>query len=582
VTPLSDIGPDPYRAFAAFFLALKADDEEPAADAYDRDPRSVAIAQALEGINFGPPGEVLGYGNYGLAATLVSHPDLVIKLTGDLSELQIATYLAGKDLEHVAKIHGAWAVPGVRVASRVGWNAEGDGIYVEGPVGIIVVSRVERGRSPSGRSKLGDVVHHVKEEHGVYPDRLSKLSKKAAREKLRAASDVLMERLYQQGNEVCDDVAMALGELQAEGIYAVDVHPGNVGYSERCGCYQVFDVGVGSPPPGKVRVKKAPKVRMPKPGAQPMSAEACMESPPTPPPAPLAAAKVVEAQTIETVKISTVKAAVAGAIAEEGAEERGLQWAQRRDGTWKAEGMGGAYYVAPEPGGFHAWWMERGGQQLDLGTSSTLGGAFGRANAFQPAVAAEAAAASPQAVAAEVVPVIHEAPAATVVDPSPMVPAKDVPWIRLERDPRKYEAALKVAGQVGKIDGPSKIYELLGDKLSREDQEVFLVVLCDVHGKLRGVVEVARGQRSRVAVGVVDVFRPVLESGAESFAVVHNHPSGSANPSASDKSLTHAIERATKDLVSKETAFLDHVIVGMGEYYSFDERRLFKVATDKK
>jgi hypothetical protein len=598
--PLGVVGSDPYRALAVLFLATKHGSSN-VDKIYDEDPRAAIIGRALEGVGFGPPDEALGEGSFGLAATLVEHPDLVIKITADLSEVQIATFLTGKDLEHVAKVRGAWMVPDVKVTMNVGWDhKEEEPIYAELPVGIVVVTKVRRDdqvEEDIRKSHLNAVVRRTKDDQEVYPDQLTSLPKKRAREKLRRAADLMVERLYGEGNEVCDDVAQAIDELQAEGVYAVDVHAGNVGYNDVRGCYQVFDVGVGSPPPGRVRVKKAPTPRASRAAAEPIGAEYTMENPLQPPAAPLAAIRIetVEATKVSAATLTAVQTAppqplvaVPGAAptaqhthpvvpAAEDAEERGLQWKQRRDGVWRADGVGGTYYVAPQPSGsFHAWWFDRGGQQIDLGGSSTLGGAFGRANSFQPAIAAEVPA------AAEVVPVIHEAPAVTevpAVAAEDMVPAKDIPWIKVERDPKKYAHALKVADQIGKIDGPRKIYELTGDKLSREDQEVFLVILCNVHGKLRGVVEVARGQRSRVGVGIVDIFRPVIESGAESFAVVHNHPSGSANPSQADKELTKSIERAAKELVGRETAFLDHVIVGMGEFYSFDERRLFKVAT---
>jgi RadC-like JAB domain len=182
--------------------------------------------------------------------------------------------------------------------------------------------------------------------------------------------------------------------------------------------------------------------------------------------------------------------------------------------------------------------------------------------------------------AEETVPVLHEDAAPVDIRPADMVPAKSVPWMKLERNPSQYAAVLEQGRALGKITDPKKVYEIVADALSREDQEVFLVVLCDVKFNSRGVVEVARGQRSKVSVAVIDVFRPVLESGAEGFIVVHNHPSGSASPSEKDKVLTAHLQKATK-LIGSEVSFLDHVIVGMSEYYSFDKGKLFKVRTPK-
>jgi DNA repair protein RadC len=149
-----------------------------------------------------------------------------------------------------------------------------------------------------------------------------------------------------------------------------------------------------------------------------------------------------------------------------------------------------------------------------------------------------------------------------------------LPWVRVTRDPERYEACLAKAQAIGPVANARKVYELLSPTLAQEDQEIFLVVLCDVRGQLRGVAEVARGQRSRVGVGVIDVMRvaravqdQVLHSGAEIFVVVHNHPSGNPEPSAQDRKLTETIREATRPYGS-ELTFADHVIVGMGAFYS--------------
>lgn len=143
-----------------------------------------------------------------------------------------------------------------------------------------------------------------------------------------------------------------------------------------------------------------------------------------------------------------------------------------------------------------------------------------------------------------------------------------VPWVKVTRDPERYAAALELAKAVGPIENSQSVYNLLGPALAKEDQEVFLVVLMDVRRQLRGVAEVARGQRSTVTVGIADVMRVVIASGAETFVVCHNHPSSKADPSDADIALTADIAKAFKPLEG-EVTFADHVVIGMGEYYSF-------------
>jgi DNA repair protein RadC len=149
-----------------------------------------------------------------------------------------------------------------------------------------------------------------------------------------------------------------------------------------------------------------------------------------------------------------------------------------------------------------------------------------------------------------------------------------LPWVRVTRDPERYEACLAAARKIGPITNAAKVYELLHKTLSVEDQEVFLVVLTDVRGQLRGVSEVHRGQRSRVGVSVSDVMRVVNAAGAEGFLIAHNHPSGTPNPSDADRSLTTQIEKAVEPYGSDLT-FFDHVVIGVGSFYSIREDKLY-------
>jgi RadC-like JAB domain len=153
-----------------------------------------------------------------------------------------------------------------------------------------------------------------------------------------------------------------------------------------------------------------------------------------------------------------------------------------------------------------------------------------------------------------------------------------LPTIKVERSAH-YNECLERARALGKINTPAKVYELIGPTLEKEDQEVLLVVPLDVHYKLRGgVVEVHRGSRSRVEVSTADILRAALVAGASHYILAHCHPSGSARASRADKALTKSVERATKSI---DVVFLDHVVVGRGEYYSIREGRLYKARKRK-
>ena len=68
-----------------------------------------------------------------------------------------------------------------------------------------------------------------------------------------------------------------------------------------------------------------------------------------------------------------------------------------------------------------------------------------------------------------------------------------------------------------------------------------------------------------------EVFKPALADGAAAVAFVHNHPSGSPDPSKDDREITVRLLEAGKLLGIR---VLDHVIVGRSGHFSFVEEGL--------
>jgi hypothetical protein len=153
-----------------------------------------------------------------------------------------------------------------------------------------------------------------------------------------------------------------------------------------------------------------------------------------------------------------------------------------------------------------------------------------------------------------------------------------IPYIRMVRDADAYEQCIGAWNKGGRrIATARDVYDALHDKLAKEDQEVFLVMLVDVRGQCIGVDEVARGARDRVDVDIARVFASVAVYRPHHYIVVHNHPSRKANPSQADKDLTKTIEEASQPF-ARSSAFVDHVVIGMGEYYSFADGKLHRVS----
>ena len=151
-----------------------------------------------------------------------------------------------------------------------------------------------------------------------------------------------------------------------------------------------------------------------------------------------------------------------------------------------------------------------------------------------------------------------------------------LPWVRVTKDPERFSTCLEAAKKIGPIDDGAKVYELLAPYMLAQDQEVYICVLLDVQRRVRGVAEVARGQRSQVYVDPADILRPVIITGASSFWCCHQHPSGRSECSAADRRLTKAIEKATK-AATPDVEFAGHIVVGQGEWCDAGSGKVHKV-----
>lgn len=97
------------------------------------------------------------------------------------------------------------------------------------------------------------------------------------------------------------------------------------------------------------------------------------------------------------------------------------------------------------------------------------------------------------------------------------------------------------------------------------DREAMVAGAVDAHGALVAWEMVALGAIDHLIVRVGDVFRGAMKSGGCSVFLVHNHPTGSLEPSAEDIELTHAVANAGIFLGIPLT---DHVIVSVNGAFS--------------
>lgn len=102
-------------------------------------------------------------------------------------------------------------------------------------------------------------------------------------------------------------------------------------------------------------------------------------------------------------------------------------------------------------------------------------------------------------------------------------------------------------------------------------EERFLVACLDTKNRIREVRELQHGTVDQAVVYPRRVAEAALESKARSVVVVHNHPSGDAEPSEDDVRLTRELKTT---LSAVGVTLLDHLVIGASAHFSFREAGL--------
>lgn len=133
------------------------------------------------------------------------------------------------------------------------------------------------------------------------------------------------------------------------------------------------------------------------------------------------------------------------------------------------------------------------------------------------------------------------------------------------------------------ITSPEKAANVMAGVLSEMDREYCCVVNLDGSNHPINFNIVSIGDVNHAAVPIQNVFKAAILSNASSIMLLHNHPSGSLNPSNDDIELTKRIIEAGKIM---NIPVLDHLIIvgGTAEIVSIREERpeIFNVREEAK
>ena len=122
-----------------------------------------------------------------------------------------------------------------------------------------------------------------------------------------------------------------------------------------------------------------------------------------------------------------------------------------------------------------------------------------------------------------------------------------------------------------KVKNPWDIYKYYMESLRYEQKEIFKVVLLNTKNEIITDVDVSVGTLNSSLVHPREVFKEAIKRSSNKMILIHNHPSGSVEPSKEDKNITDRLLKCG-EIIGIEV--IDHIIIGDGLYYSFKENMI--------
>lgn len=119
------------------------------------------------------------------------------------------------------------------------------------------------------------------------------------------------------------------------------------------------------------------------------------------------------------------------------------------------------------------------------------------------------------------------------------------------------------------LNSPRAVREYLQLLLRSRTQEVFMVIFLDAQHRVLAAEELFHGTLTQTSVYPREVVKRALFHNAAATILAHNHPSGVAEPSHSDRMLTDSLKQA---LALVDIRVLDHFIIAGAACMSFAEQ----------
>ena len=120
---------------------------------------------------------------------------------------------------------------------------------------------------------------------------------------------------------------------------------------------------------------------------------------------------------------------------------------------------------------------------------------------------------------------------------------------------------------------PQEVFDYLYHSMRDLKKELFKVIYLNSQNQIIDTADLFEGTVNGSSVSPREIMEGAIKYNAVSLIFVHNHPSGSPEPSTSDKELTRELAYAGKIMHIK---VLDHIIIGDNRYFSFADDGLIE------
>ncbi|MDR3443890.1 MULTISPECIES: RadC family protein [Dyella] len=155
---------------------------------------------------------------------------------------------------------------------------------------------------------------------------------------------------------------------------------------------------------------------------------------------------------------------------------------------------------------------------------------------------------------------------ALLADPSGMVRLRGIGPAKHARLIAALELARRALGEqlreVPALSNPRDSGDYLRAQLRHLPYEVFGCLFLDNRHRVLAFEELFRGTIDSASVHPREVVRACLRHNASAVILAHNHPSGIAEPSAADRTITRELKDALQLI---DVRVLDHLVIGSGE-----------------